>query len=222
MSLCQDCHAGCCRSFAVPTTGADVLRIQRELKLEFWDFACRWEDKDNIIARNYAPQFRFQDDPETPYVICLKHVPSQQFEGSTRCLFLKEGHGDVGQPEGRSSCGIYQSRPSACRAFPLKFANKGDLPILYDVPARGREGHDQAYQLCPRPWTPADVDPLRSVQELAVAKYEMEFFAQVAQVWNRNPGEWMLFPQFLEIVYDNRVMHENDVAKTRPAAAKAA
>ena len=29
MSQCLDCHAGCCRSFAVPITGADVLRIER-------------------------------------------------------------------------------------------------------------------------------------------------------------------------------------------------
>ncbi len=214
MSLCQDCHAGCCRSFAVPVTGADVLKITGDLKLEFWDFACRWEDRDGIIARKYAPHFRFQDDPETPYVICLKHAVSQQFPGTTRCLFLKEGSTSEG-PKARSSCGVYHSRPSACRAFPLKFANSGDLPILYDVPAKGREGHEKAYDLCPRQWELSDIDPIESVQELAVAKYEMEFFTQIAQVWNRNPGDWMLFPQFLEIVYENRVTREQDATEIK-------
>src|SRR5690606_34649025 len=31
MGLCSGCHAGCCRSFAVPVSGADVLRIETRL-----------------------------------------------------------------------------------------------------------------------------------------------------------------------------------------------
>lgn len=218
MSLCQDCHAGCCRSFAVPTTGADILTIMSDLKLDFWDFACRWEDRDGIIARNYAPHFRFQDDPDTPYVVCLKHVNSQQFSGTTRCLFLKEGSQASG-PAAKSSCGIYSSRPAACRVFPLKFAAAGDLPIIYDIPAKGREGHEKAYDLCKRQWEVSDVNPIEAVQDLAVAKYEMEFFTQIAQVWNRNPGDWLLFPQFLEIVYENRVTRETPAAVPQRRAA---
>ena len=65
MSPCEDCHAGCCRSFAVPVSGADIMRIENGLGLSFWDFVCRWEDPDGRIALNYAPHFFFEDEPET-------------------------------------------------------------------------------------------------------------------------------------------------------------
>ena len=76
MGICEGCNSGCCRSFAVPITGADIVTIMNGQKVGFWDFVCRWADCDGIIARNHAPQFRFQDDPDTPYVICLMHRES--------------------------------------------------------------------------------------------------------------------------------------------------
>ncbi len=84
------CHAGCCRSFAVPVTGADILRIQREQQLSFWDFVCRWEDPESKIARNYAPHFHFADEPDTPFVVCLTHTASQSFPETSKCGFLVE------------------------------------------------------------------------------------------------------------------------------------
>ncbi len=44
--------------------------------------------------------------------------------------------------------------------------------------------------------------------ELAVAKYEMRFFHQLALHWNRQPQSWSLFPDFLALVYSHRIMRQ--------------
>lgn len=217
MSLCEGCHAGCCRSFAVPVSGADVLQIVRHQGLSFWEFVCRWADPDGSIAGNYAPHVYFDDEPDTPFVLCLTHVPSDQFPGTTRCRFLLEapdnnGNGDGVQSVG-AACGIYADRPVACRVFPAKMMPRNELAILYDVPEYGRPGKEPAYRLCPRQWTPADVDPIEQVQDLVVAQYEMNFYTTLVQSWNRDPGPWLAFPDFLTQVYDQRVQPNPDASQ---------
>jgi hypothetical protein len=103
-------------------------------------------------------------------------------------------------------CGIYHQRPAACRAFPTKLNETGELAIIHPVPERGRGGTDPAYELCPREWEPADLDPIGTVQDLVVAKYEMQFFSQLSKIWNRAPRDWELFPEFLHAVYAGRVL----------------
>jgi Fe-S-cluster containining protein len=217
MSPCEGCHAGCCRSFAVPVTGADILRIQRELQLSFWDFICRWEDAAGKIARNYAPHFHFADEPETPFVICLTHAASQSFPETSKCRFLVEQPPTPERPLGTASCGIYQNRPSACRAFPTKFNETDELAVIYDVPPSGRAANQhQAYTLCSREWEPADFDSLELLPALAVAKFEMRFFHQLALIWNRQPRSWGLFPDFLALVYSNRILRRQTEAEEEP------
>jgi len=208
MNPCESCHAGCCRSFAVPVTGADILRIEQQLNLTFWDFACRWADPEGKIAQNYAPHFHFRDEPAVPFVICLLHADSQFLKGTTKCRFLTECAPDKEHPLGTARCGIYHQRPAACRAFPTKFNETGELAIIYPVPERGRGGNEPAYSLCPRPWEPADLNPIQTVQDLVVAKYEMNFFTQLAKLWNRDPRDWEVFPDFLRAVYSQRVAVE--------------
>ena len=218
MSQCLDCHAGCCRSFAVPITGADVLRIERQLGLNFWQFACRWADPDGKIARKYAPHFYFNDEPQTPFVLCLRHEASEFHPGTTKCRFLMESEPTRDQPRGQARCGAYASRPMACRAFPTKFNMTGELAVIHDVPAQGRENLP-IYSLCPRQWKPEEIDPLQAPQDLAVAKYEMDFFRSMAAIWNRVPRPFAVFPEFLRLVYQNRVMREPEAA---PVAAEPA
>src|SRR5688572_7889481 len=101
MSQCQTCHAGCCRSFAVPITGADVLRIERQVGLNFWEFACRWADPEGKIARRYAPHFHFEDEPRTPFVLCLRHEASAFHKSTTKCRFLVESQPSREAPLGQ-------------------------------------------------------------------------------------------------------------------------
>jgi Fe-S-cluster containining protein len=218
MSPCTSCHAGCCRSFAVPVTGADILRIERDCGLPLEEFACRWEDTDGAIARDRAPHFRFSDAPQTRFVICLKHDASDSFPGTTRCRFLREGPPELGHPLGIARCGIYAGRPAACRTFPAKLSQTGELAILAHVPVRGRAGEHPAYELCPRDWQPADLDPIDAVQELVVARFETEFFTQFAELWNRRPRPWEAFPAFLRMAYSGRVqLAERDLERREAA-----
>ena len=216
MPPCESCHAGCCRSFAVPLTGADIITIERRLGLSFWDFVCRWADPTGQIAHGLVPHFFFPDTPETPYVICLLHSDSVFLPGTTKCRFLIEGPPDDAHPLGQARCGIYGSRPSACRVFPTKFNPTADLVLLCNIPKTGRSEAHPAYDLCPREWELSDVDPVQSVQDLVITKYEIAFFTEIARSWNQSPRPWNVFPEFLHIVYSHRVRHETDNDR-RPA-----
>lgn len=219
MSQCATCHAGCCRSYVVPLTGADILRIMSDQQVTFWDFVCRWADPQGTIALKYAPHFYFSDAPHVPFVISLIQQPSTHFPQTNRCKFLDEGPPTAEHPLGISKCGIYESRPSACSVFPTKFDRAGELAILCDVPAQGPAGGEQVYQLCSQPWQPRELDPIRQVQHLIIAKYEMNFFAKLASSWNARPGDWRLFPEFLELVYANRVLPKDAEADAVDAPA---
>ena len=213
MSPCEACHAGCCRSFAVPVTGADILRIARDRLIDFWEFVCRWEDPKGNIARNSAPHFYFADELDTPFVICLKHEASENFPETTKCRFLVEDVPTEQTPLGTARCGIYESRPAACRAFPAKFNETDELAVIYDLPTSGRAGNEHpAYSLCPREWEPADFDSLELLPALAAAKFEMQFFHQLALLWNQKRRSWNLFPDFLALAYSNRIVGRQSAA----------
>lgn len=205
MSQCLSCHAGCCRSFAIPVSGADILRINSTRGLTFWDFVCRWADHSGSIALRHAPHFFFPDEPKTPFVICLTHSLSKTFPGTTKCRFLDEGAATEEYPYGISRCGIYLDRPAACRSFPTRLGNDGHTAVVYPVPPRGRPGSNPAFNLCKDQWTPDDFDPVHQVQELIVAEYEMRFFHLLADSWNEAPGQWEVFPEFIRLVYSARI-----------------
>jgi Fe-S-cluster containining protein len=206
-SMCDGCHGGCCRAFAVPITGADIIRIEGRLSLDFWEFVCRWADPSSRIARNAAPHFFFEDEPQTPFVICLKHESSIH-SGTTRCRFLVESVPDAAQPLGTARCGIYESRPTACRSFPGRLSDDREIVILSDLSQETTRSGNRVYELCPRPWTPQDVDPIQLTQDLVVMQHELRFFQQIATVWNRTPRPWAVFPDFLRDVYQRRVVTE--------------
>ena len=208
MSPCHGCHAGCCRSFVVPVTGADLLHLERARGLPLEEIVCRWADAEGRIARGAAPHFRFEDDLETPYVIGLRHVPSEAHPGTSRCEFLMETPPTPEAPLGGARCGVYENRPMACRIYPARFNSTSELTILSDVPRSGREHEHPAYQLCPRPWQPEDVDPLELPRTMAAAKFEREFFRSVARLWNDVPRAFADLPDFFRWVYDNRVWSE--------------
>ncbi|MEO1994932.1 MAG: YkgJ family cysteine cluster protein [Planctomycetaceae bacterium] len=213
MGPCESCHAGCCRSFAVPLTGSDILQIQESLDLTFWDFACRWADPENTIARRYAPQFYFSDEPQMPFVICLIQRESTYFPDTRSCRFLMEGQPDEESPYGEARCGIYNARPSACRVFPARFHQSSDLAIIDNPNETQPASGDSVYNLCPRPWKQGDLHPLRTMRNLAVAKFEMTFFHNVAAIWNRNPQEWSLFPTVLRDIYNRRIVNADLVER---------
>ena len=216
MSPCENCHAGCCRSFAIPLSGADIIRLETGLGLTFWEFACRWADPEGIIAQKYAPHLFFEDEPDTPFVIALLHDKSDYFDGTTRCRFLDEGAPDRENPLGVSKCGIYEHRPAACRVFPTKFSDTSELAVIHDVPERTRGDGEPVYDLCPRQWEPGDLDPVQPIHDLLIARYEMQFFSQIAELWNKRKGPWESFPDFLHLVYAQRVTRQQPTPRQQP------
>ena len=189
------------------------MRIEQGLGLSFWDFVCRWEDPEGRIALNYAPHFIFEDEPETKFVISLMHQESEFFKGTTRCRFLTEGSPDAEHPLGQARCGIYNFRPAACRVFPTKFDPANELAVIQDIPQRSRDVNDEIYDLCPRPWEPEDLDSVRPLHDLVIARYEMQFFCSIAERWNRNPRPWDVFPDFLRLVYSRRVVRQDELSQ---------
>lgn len=219
MSPCQGCHSGCCRTFAVPVTGADIIRIENNYDLSFWDFVCRWEDREGMISRNNVPQFYFSDEPETPFVVCLAHRPSQSFPDTTRCRFLQETAPDEDHPLGQGKCSIYEKRPQTCRIFPTRLNDSAELMEIYPIPEFGHADQKPPHRLCSRPWELGDVDPIDGLHDLVASEYEMIFFRKVAMQWNQRKMAWSLFPQFLRIVYEGRVVNRNE-ATVREAEPK--
>jgi Fe-S-cluster containining protein len=211
MAPCQSCHAGCCRSFAVPITGADMMTIERRFGLSFWDFACRWADPEGKIARGRVPHFFFPDVPDTPFVICLMQTQSVFLPGTVKCRFLVECPPDQEHPLGEARCGIYHGRPAACRVFPTKMNTTGDLVVLCGAPPKPRDNAHPVYDLCPREWEVHEVDPIQGLQDLVLTKYEFAFFAEIARAWNQSPKAWDAFPEFLRIVYSHRVQRESEM-----------
>ena len=211
MAPCESCHAGCCRAFAVPVTGADIITIARQTGLSFWDFVVRWADQEGTISRGRVPNFFFPDVPETPFVICLMQTQSLFLPGTAKCRFLIECPPDELHPLGGARCGIYGARPSACRVFPTKMNRAGDLVVLCNVSSPPRDDAHPAYDLCPREWEVEELDPVRTLQDLVITKYEFAFFAEIARAWNQAPKSWKAFPEFLRLVYSNRILHESDV-----------
>lgn len=222
---CDTCHAGCCRAFAVPVSGADILRLVRETGRSPWDFVCRWADPEGRIAGQFAPTFHFDDEPATPFVVCLRMDESKMFPGTRKCVFLSE---EVTSEPASSSllpvlenhpprawCSVHKDRPGTCRAFPLTLSPDLDFAVLNQVPANGRGDGQAAYDLCPRAWTTDEIDPLDQMADLVVARYEMQYFQSLARSWNRKPGPWSLFPEFLKLVYATRV--QAGTGSTHPA-----
>lgn len=196
---CTDCHAGCCRAFAVPLTGADVVRIIRDRKLSFRDFVCRWADPEGLISRKIAPQFSFDDEPETPFVIGLRQNESALWPDTRKCLFLSERLPESSGSAGSSICSIYESRPAACRVFPFRFEPSGRVGIQPSLTTP--RAPVTPTTLCPSEWNISDVQRLQAEFDLEDCLRQMELFHLIARKWNIVPGPWSLFPDFIDDIY---------------------
>lgn len=197
-SPCASCSASCCREYAVPLTGADIARIIAERSVDFWDFVCRWEDRDGLISRGIVPQFHFEDEPDTPFVIGLRPVESRQRPGTRMCCFLEEG--SDGEPCGGSACcGVYESRPIVCRVFPFHRDSAGRVGVQPGV-ERGTAASDGRPSLCPSRWNLAEEQCEQVGDDLDRCRDEIALLGLLAARWNRRPGPWELFPEFLRIV----------------------
>jgi len=197
---CTGCHAGCCRATAVLLTGRDIFRVVTDLKIPFWKFVCRWADPASTISRGVTPQFFFDDDRLTPYVIGLLQTESRAFPGTRKCVFLEEPAPSDNSPRATGRCSIYDDRPVGCRIFPATFDEAREFGVNAVPESVGERQHEE-YRLCPRPWSVSDVDPEGALRNLRECQSELELLSAIARRWNDEPGPWPFFPDFLDLVY---------------------
>jgi Fe-S-cluster containining protein len=190
----------------VPLTGFDVIRIIEERGHSFADFVCRWADPDGLISRQIAPQFRFEDDPETPFVIGILQNESIAYPGTRKCRFLVETPDASRAGASRSICSIYESRPGACRVFPFRFEPSGSVGIQPGVTKSN--GALPPTSLCPSEWIVSDEQRQQAELDLTNCLQQMSLFRLIAERWNAEPGPWPLFPAFLVDIYSRLLAPE--------------
>ena len=162
----------------------DTVRIARDQQLDFWDFVVRWADETGSISRGQVPHFYFDDEPQTPFVIGLMHTASEVYPGTTHCRLLQESIREDGSIIGH--CGIYESRPLACRIFPAVILPTGDIGVV-EIP-ESCATTPEAHRLCPVPWSVEDLATDEARSQIDECRGELELMSVLAERWNRDPG----------------------------------
>ncbi|OGI19562.1 MAG: hypothetical protein A2287_07630 [Candidatus Melainabacteria bacterium RIFOXYA12_FULL_32_12] len=213
MQICSNCHAGCCRKFNAHLTGYDILKIKRNLGLDYLYFVqiapVKEENIDKIIEQTALFKFTNLGNDEY-YTFHMKRVKSRYFPDSYKCMFLQEWDGeDFLLPVDKviSRCGIYESKPLTCSIFPSKLHDDGLIGVSGN-PKNNNTTGNPAYDLCPRLLEEKDIEDFsdNAVQNLVLYKYEMDYFKSLAKVWNEYPSDFARFIAYLEAAYKNRIL----------------
>lgn len=217
MQVCSSCHAGCCRKFNVHLTGYDILKLKKNLDIDYICFSQIHPVKKEYVEK-YSKQvalFKFTNFSEDEYyTFYLRRIKSNYMTDSYKCMFLQEWDGkDFLLPNFSgitARCGIYDNKPFACAIYPAKLHEDG-LTGLAGNPPGANESSNPAYNLCHRPLTDEDLADYsgNTIRNLVIYKYEMDYFRSLAEVWNKSPRDFAQFFAFLEIAYKNRILYND-------------
>lgn len=233
--MCDTCHAGCCRGYNLLITGYDALLMSRQLSLPLGEFCTLMGfrvEQAKRFENSYVP-IRLADRgcEEKRYFLALKRIESQLVPGTVRCYFLNEWKREYpatereGHPgkEVVARCSIYGSRPMMCRTYPTSLHR--DVALGYVSTPRPIDLADKnpVYQLCPEKWTATDfsADPTAAVHNLAIHRYEQDFYNQAIAEFNKKPRTLAEFFPFLARIYENRFRTAPELVARPPVAAPA-
>src|SRR5438270_9699051 len=101
---CATCGA-CCRNYIVPVCGRDIWFISTRQRLSPEQFLVAFPQEDSAIDGFYLQA------GSKPYGLALDK--QGKFGRTQPCVFLMH----LG--EGNDRCGIYNDRPTVCRAYPM-------------------------------------------------------------------------------------------------------
>jgi len=123
-----DCFTHCCRDVSIVLTPYDIIRMKRALGI----------DSSEFLEKHTISPFT----PEQKFPIVLLRMDSE----TRRCPFV-----------GEQGCGIYASRPWACRMYPLGVAaprnpTPDDRAFHFLVREDLCHGHDQGAGCTVREW----------------------------------------------------------------------
>ena len=157
MRPCEGCVGECCKHYLVGLSGHDLWTIATEMHLAPGQFVT-------IAQEHEATGVGFKlDATKMTFSLVLAKRPGS--DGRQQCIFLMELADGVGR------CGIYPSRPSACRVYPAQ---------LRDGAVTFRDGI-----VCPNgAWNvpAADLPPWRT--QLLRSQMEWAVYATVVHHWN--------------------------------------
>jgi Fe-S-cluster containining protein len=156
-SPCGTCDARCCSAYAVNVTGDDAWRLARDTGLPLADLLTYRQE----AARTSAGFLLGAGGPT--HELLLAHA--RPADHRPPCAFLHAGGG------GPPRCGVYASRPRACRRFPAVRVG-GDIGV--------REG----IVCSPGAWAGHDLARLSWRVAVAREEREAEAYAAVVAAWN--------------------------------------
>jgi Fe-S-cluster containining protein len=219
-SICDTCHAGCCRSYHLFITAFDALRISRDLGLPVGEFVTMLSFSSEEVKR-YADEFvpiRFAntgaDRESTRYLLALKKIDSHLFPGTPKCYFLNEWKRDVpatgreGHPGKHyiGRCSIYGSRPMVCRTYPTSIHPDVAVGLITTPPPVHLAAKHEVHKICPEEWTVEKfgVDGTQVLHNLAISRYEREFYNQAVTEFNSEDHDVQEFFPFMARAYEHR------------------
>lgn len=217
-SMCDTCHAGCCRAYHLFITVFDAVRISRDLGLPMAEFVT-------MIPQNAEGAKRLGDvhkpikfsDPgfeDTFFYLGLKRVESRIVPKTVKCYFLQEWQ--RGEPVAKRGehpgskiigrCGIYGSRPLMCRTYPSFLHANGALGFITNPKPSELVKANAIYTLCPENWDAASFggDSNQVLQNLVHNRYEIDFQNKVIEEWNTRPRTFKEFLPYALGCYANR------------------
>ncbi|MDX1917640.1 MAG: hypothetical protein SFT81_00650 [Candidatus Caenarcaniphilales bacterium] len=169
-SICDSCHAGCCRVYRLIITIYDFLDLVNHVGLNEAVNGVNFEpspfNENYSSNRNMMFPFIF-DDPDRKgkmFSLALKRVESKLFPGTLKCHFLTEGEREqiVINPElpnheehlgsrfyGR--CSVYEGRPTMCRTYPIAFNPNLQRSFIQKREDNPKAADDKVLKICPKP-----------------------------------------------------------------------
>lgn len=216
-SICDTCHAGCCRSYHIFITAFDALRISKDVGLPVGEFITLLSFSQEAVkryARDFVPIRLPKTDPEPRYLLALKKIDSHLFPGTPKCYFLNEWKRDrpaenrEGHP-GRDyigRCSIYGSRPMICRTYPTSFHPQVAVGLITTPPPVDIAAKHEVHKICPEEWTVQNfgTEPTTVLHNLAISRYEREFYNQAVTEFNEGEHCVAEFFPFMARVYEQR------------------
>lgn len=214
---CDTCHAGCCRSYHLFITAFDAFRVARDLGVTVGEFATMtvFDAADAVRYEEEYTALRFTDQPEDKrFFLALRRIDSALFPGTHKCYFLQEWRRENEAPErgehpGRHTlgrCGIYSSRPMVCRTYPTSLHPTVPVGLINTPPPPQMPESQEAHTLCPEEWTAANfgVEPTRVIHNLAIRRFEREFYNQAVAEFNAENHPLPEYFPFMLRVYEHR------------------
>ena len=168
-TICDSCHAGCCRTYRLIITILDFLDLANNLGLDKAVQGVSFEptpyNLDYMNNKQMMLPFIFdnQDKKGFVYSLALKRVESGLFPGTLKCNFLDESlrpeqqinpelpnHAEHPGSRAEARCSVYENRPTMCRTYPIGLNPQNYVSVLKrreDLPTAQQ---NSVYKICPK------------------------------------------------------------------------